>query len=205
MQEQGKSLKDAGVDTAPPLQVEPGEPEKASGNAVPPPAADRPASARPPAIAAPSGARKNTPPRKMQQCKLEGSIWDAVLLVGIEGQELACSAWTIMCLLLNVLVQGFFSIIVITQLASRVYSEDTVDAYMGWRINTAHNFKNYDLVSGQSLSARVCNADPALELSTKQGQAFADIVKYLSVGHYLATLCCLVWVMSIVKVRLLCS
>ena len=39
-------------------------------------------------------------------CALTESIWDCCVLVGVDGQGKGCTAWTVMLLLINVIVQA---------------------------------------------------------------------------------------------------
>ena len=87
--------------------------------------------------------------------KLEASIWDCMLLVGLQGQGVACIAWAIMLLLLNIAIQSALTYIVLFELAKPEYDDDSAKSYRTWRTNSAHALKKVDLVSQVSLAARV--------------------------------------------------
>ena len=128
--------------------------------------------------------------------KLERSIWDASLLAGVKGQKRACAAFAVMLVILNTLVQGFFSYIVNSQLTTPIYTDDNVAQYRSWRINVGHALGH---ASELSLAARVCSGDAGLESSTMQMKAVKDIERYLPTGPYLQALCCFVWFLGIIK------
>ena len=82
-----------------------------------------------------------------QAIELEPSVWDTALLVGIDKQGWACAAWAAMVLFLNVFVQAFFAVIVVRELTSSKYTEDTAARFREWRINTGHAVQQLDLVN----------------------------------------------------------
>ena len=108
-------------------------------------------------------------------CKLEQSIWDASLLMGAEGHGRATTAWAVMLLLLNILVQGVFAYIVSNDLTAQKYTDARTESYRDWRIHTGHAFAEYDPISNRSLAARVCSNEPGLAVSNTQAHAFKEI------------------------------
>ena len=50
--------------------------------------------------------------------------------------------------------------------------------YREWRRNQAHSFANYEILTGQSLSFRVCNGD-VLSESAVISQSYGDVDEYL--------------------------
>ena len=61
--------------------------------------------------------------------KLEESMWDAALLLGVQGQEVACTAWSMIILLLNVLTQAMLAFIIATQMTEPSIDETTVSGF----------------------------------------------------------------------------
>ena len=74
----------------------------------------------------------------MDSCELTASIWDAVLLIFIEELGPYCSAFTVLALVLNMLLQGSFCMVVLHSFVQRSYTESTTEDYVHWRLNTAH-------------------------------------------------------------------
>ena len=51
-------------------------------------------------------------------CSLEPSMWDAALLLGVEGQGSACTAWAVFVYILNIMIQlSLTAIIVVRSMA----------------------------------------------------------------------------------------
>ena len=61
--------------------------------------------------------------------KLEDSMWDAVLLLGIQGQGVACTAWSTIILLQNVLIQATLTLIIAWQMIDPLIDETTVSEF----------------------------------------------------------------------------
>ena len=93
---------------------------------------------------------------KARGCKLEGSIWDAALLMGVAGQGAACTAWALMLLCLNVVVQFSFSWIVMSELTEPFYTKARAAQYATWRKVTGQGLEYYDQDRRLSLAAKVC-------------------------------------------------
>ena len=136
---------------------------------------------------------------KTRGCKLEPSIWDASLLVGLGEGHAASTAWAIMLLLLNTLVQGFITYIVNSELTMPTYTEENLTQYRLWRIDIGHDFRYGSTGGGRSLVARVCSGDAGLETGTAQATAFQEIEDYMGMGPFLAALSCFVWFLGITK------
>ena len=73
-----------------------------------------------------------------QGCALEESVWDASLLVLTTLHGHASSAWAVMLLLVNMLMQWTFVYIVLIDLAKQDINKDTVLGFRAWRTNIAH-------------------------------------------------------------------
>ena len=131
-------------------------------------------------------------------CVLEESLWDASLLVGIQGQGALSSAWTVKLLLLNIIAQGLFTFIVIVDLTSREINENAPAGFRAWRRNIAHSSANVDAITGVSLAARVCHNHVGLEASTSQAAMFAAIKRYEEYGELLVVLCLFVWFNTVI-------
>lgn len=69
---------------------------------------------------------------------LDESIWDAALLIGLPGSNVAPNILGSLMLLLNVVIQVGLAIIIWLAFANLDYTEDTIQGYRKWRRNIAH-------------------------------------------------------------------
>ena len=72
-------------------------------------------------------------------CVLEDSLWDASILVCMKGQGLASSAWSVMLLLVNCLVQAILTVIVLVDLTEEEIGNETAAGFRAWRANIAQS------------------------------------------------------------------
>ena len=130
--------------------------------------------------------------------ELQESIWDAALLVGVHDMSALCTVWTVVLVLFNVVVQVMFIYIVLLDLMPRNLSEATVKGYRAWRTNIAHMSKHQDPISLQSLAAQVCEQNVGLQYGS-QVDAFSAVMNYADRGPLLATLCCFMWLVTVIN------
>ena len=140
--------------------------------------------------------------------KLEGSIWDAQLLVFTPQCGISVSIVTLLLLLINCMLQGFFVALVFTELTDEAFSDDSITQLRSWRTNVGHSLQYMDPVSRTSLVARVCNQNAGVELSGLQATYVEQLSRFLAdsflgfggtIGTLTMACCCFVWTMSVVK------
>ena len=90
-------------------------------------------------------------------------------------------------------VQGLFAYIVNIELTASKYTDASARRARAWRMNIGHSPEFFDEILGQSLVARVCNADAGLELSTVQSTSFKEIQDFWPMGTQFCSVCCFVW------------
>lgn len=137
---------------------------------------------------------------------LEESSWVFPLLLGVPGLS-----WATAIFLSLILLCTFASEIMFVWLlsspdvgAASKLEETTVEGLLKWRRTVAHDYKYYNALDQATLVARVCNGDPALEMSGSQAQLYADLVSYLGEsgdgtmarGQAMAALCVLAWTLT---------
>ena len=138
--------------------------------------------------------------------KLEESVWDAILVLFTPKVGKAASLFGLVLLLINLLVQVFFTQLVLTHLTDPAFSNEDVTELRRWRTNIAHDSKYLDPFARTTLAARVCGMDSGVEMSGLQAQYVKDLNAFLeesfldgfTTGHLVMTFCCFVWCMSIV-------
>ena len=75
--------------------------------------------------------------------EFEGSVWDTTLLVGLPRVGAAGSGFLVVLLLMNVMIQAFFTYIVINSLSSPVITDGTVSEFRLWRTTVGHDIANF--------------------------------------------------------------
>ena len=139
---------------------------------------------------------------------LEESIWDAQLFVFTPQCGISVSIVTLLLLLINCTLQGFFVALVFTELTAEAFSDDSITELRSWRTNAGHSLQYMDPITRTSLVARVCGQNAGVELSGLQA-TYVEVLShfladsFLGFGGTIGTLtmacCCFVWTMSVVK------
>jgi hypothetical protein len=142
------------------------------------------------------------------ELEIEGSAWQVCLLIGTPAVGTAASAYLVVLLVLNAVVQGIFCMVVIQSLSVPGITAVTVDGLRSWRTSTAHEYKNYNSVLGLSMAARVCMEDSALESSASQAQLFTQLKGYIgesdanwlgNSGPMMTTMALFMWLLTVSK------
>ena len=100
-----------------------------------------------------------------------------------------------------------------THLTHTLDQDDVIQAWLFSKIiankqgvKTAHEFKNYNAVLGQSMAARVCMEDAALESSASQSQLFSQLKDYIgeedaswlgNSGPMMTTMALFMWLLTV--------
>lgn len=100
------------------------------------------------------------------------SVWSASAWIGQAPVVESCILSTV--LLVNVLVQLYFSVVVIENMGS--YSDvsladDDLEGFLAWRTGTAHHMAHYDETTNTSLATRVCDSYPGTITAFDQMQS----------------------------------
>jgi len=138
---------------------------------------------------------------------LEGSMWDASILLNTEPVGPAATVWGVLLITMNVIAQLVFCAVVMEQLTIPTITNTSIDSLRNWRRNIAHDYKYMDTLSGQSLAARVCAGDAGLAFSNGQADLYSVISTYLTPnnvflfknGPLMCTLALLMWFMAVVQ------
>lgn len=123
--------------------------------------------------------------------KIKESVWDVALFIGTPALEGAESAFLVLSLCANVLVQGILCVMLAWFFGGPPISDSEVDAIAAWRSST-----------DAEIVQMVCRHDEALEVAARQEQMHADMQSYLG-GWMLprgALLCAVVvsiWALSV--------
>ena len=148
-----------------------------------------------------------------QAFQLNGSIWEAPLIIntaplGVGGSVVGC-----VLLVINLLIQLIFTSITMRSLTDPAFDDDDILSLRAWRRTVAHHIKYMDPVSKTSLAERVCDGDSGIEISQGQSAAHQDLDDYLenyspfggmsnapiSVGPMMCVLALVCWSMSVFK------
>ena len=70
--------------------------------------------------------------------EIQESIWDASILIGTDELGPRASAWCLMVLLINTLMQGILTVVVAQALTDAPFSTADIKSLRDWRINVAH-------------------------------------------------------------------
>jgi hypothetical protein len=151
------------------------------------------------------------------QCRLEASVWEAPLVVGLvvdgasDESSVGASVFTWLLVLLNVTVQGMLMWIFNWQsdLTSESMTQDDVKDLAEWRRNAAHDVRNMNSLTFTSLAELVCNGDKSLLSSASQQAAYEDLTQYLGQdetvplhfrpGPLMAIIAIAVWTLTVVR------
>ena len=118
-----------------------------------------------------------------EERELHESIWEASMIIGTDMLGVASSVFLSCCLCVNALGQGLFMWIVYsTGLSQAQFDHDVVSALREWRRTVAHDVQYYNRLTKKSLSMRVCDGDPGLEMAAGQAAQFEVVDQYLSSG-----------------------
>jgi len=117
------------------------------------------------------------------EVELEGSMWYSPMLVFTPVCGAGASTVCIFLLVINLAVQGMFCYIVMQALSVANITPDTVEGLKSWRRSSAHDYANYNTVRGQSMAARVCAQDTALDMSASQTTMYASLKAYIGEGN----------------------
>ena len=133
------------------------------------------------------------------ECALEGSVWDAVLLVGTPVLGGAGTAFIALLIALNLAMQAVFIHVVSTAFTSSAYTSESLDQLRTWRRNVAHDITHMDPVTRKSLALRVCEKDSGLAMSGSQVSQFAVLDEYLNsgIGAIMCALGIVCWCLSV--------
>ena len=111
------------------------------------------------------------------------SVWSASAWIGQAPVVESCILSTV--LLVNILVQLYFSVLVIGNMGS--YSDvsladDDLEGFLAWRTGTAHHMAHYDETTNTSLATRVCDSYPGTITAFDQMQQITTFGLYTGDG-----------------------
>lgn len=92
-----------------------------------------------------------------EKYEIQESIWDASLLIGTDELGPRASAWCLMVLLINTLMQGVLTVVVAQALTGAPFSTADIKSLRNWRINVAHG--------APSCALHRCNFVPSSQMS----------------------------------------
>jgi len=138
------------------------------------------------------------------------SAWSFPLVIGLAPAGMWDVTFSIVLLLLNLGMQGAFSIIILNDYFMGTPFEEQIAYAERWRRSMAYDYQYMDL-GGRSLVSRVCAVDGALILSTTQATLVEQINSFLGLevdqfeavffqpGTLLCMLCILLWGLCVYK------
>ncbi|CAE6951125.1 unnamed protein product [Symbiodinium natans] len=140
----------------------------------------------------------------------EESAWNIPLVLGLADVGWFDNAFAVLLVLLNLLMQGSFTQILLSEYFMGDPFETRVQSAIDWRTSIAHDSRYLDL-AGTSLVSRVCAGDGSLILSTVQATLIQQINDFLGLqatefdfnfwqpGTLLCMLCILLWSLCVYK------
>ncbi|CAE7660819.1 unnamed protein product [Symbiodinium sp. CCMP2456] len=140
----------------------------------------------------------------------EESAWNIPLVLGLADVGWFDNVFAVLLVLLNLLMQGSFTQILLSEYFMGEPFETRVQSAIDWRTSIAHDSRYLDL-AGTSLVSRVCAGDGSLILSTVQATLIEQINDFLGLqatefdfnfwqpGTLLCMLCILLWSLCVYK------
>lgn len=110
--------------------------------------------------------------------ELQGSMWDVSLILWSSGLSTGCSVYGTFLLLMNTVIQLFFSVILLKSFINRVIDQNVILGFRDWRRGVGHLADNVNH-AGVSLVERLCEGDPSLQSSAYQAQWHSLMDGYL--------------------------
>ena len=147
---------------------------------------------------------------KSTPVRFEESAWNIPLVLGLADVGWFDTVFAVALVLLNLLMQGSFSIILLSEYFMGDAFDTQVQGAKDWRTSVAHDSRYLD-VAGTSLVSRVCAGDESLILSTVQATLIEHINNFLGLqpteftlnfwqpGTLLCMLCILLWSLCVYK------
>ena len=147
--------------------------------------------------------------------RFEESAWNIPLVLGLADVGWFDNVFAVLLVLLNLLMQGSFSQILLSEYFMGEPFETKLQDAKTWRTSIAHDSRYLDL-AGTSLVSRVCAGDGSLILSTVQATLVEQINDFLGLqatefdfnfwqpGTLLCMLCILLWSLCVYKDTGLC-
>ena len=142
--------------------------------------------------------------------RFEESAWNIPLVLGLADVGWFDNIFAVLLVLLNLLMQGSFSQILLSEYFMGEPFEMNLQSAKTWRTSIAHDSRYLDL-AGTSLVSRVCAGDGSLILSTVQATLVEQINDFLGLqatefdfnfwqpGTLLCMLCILLWSLCVYK------
>ena len=109
---------------------------------------------------------------------VEESIWTTPLLLFMPAVGSYASAYTLLLVMINIVVQLTFTLIVATTLTNSPFTEQANQEFRQWRRRIAHDV-SYMSSTGTSLASRVCTRSTSLTVGSTQADAYQDTAAYL--------------------------
>ena len=140
----------------------------------------------------------------------EESAWNIPPVLGLADVGWFDNVFAVLLVLLNLLMQGSFSQILLSEYFMGEPFETNLQSAKTWRTSIAHDSRYLDL-AGTSLVSRVCAGDGSLILSTVQATLVEQINDFLGLqatefdfnfwqpGTLLCMLCILLWSLCVYK------
>ncbi|CAE7525601.1 unnamed protein product [Symbiodinium pilosum] len=140
----------------------------------------------------------------------EESAWNIPLVLGLADVGWFDTVFAVLLVLLNLVMQGSFSVILLSEYFMGEPFDTKVQSAKDWRTSIAHDSRYLDL-AGTSLVSRVCAGDGSLILSTVQATLIEHINDFLGLqpeefamnvwqpGTLLCMLCILLWSLCVYK------
>ena len=151
---------------------------------------------------------------KYTPVSFEESAWNIPLVLGLADVGLFDTVFSVVLVLLNLLMQGSFSVILLSEYFMGDPFDTKLQSAKDWRTSIAHDSRYLDL-AGTSLVSRVCEGDGSLILSTVQATLIQHINDFLGLqtqdfafnfwqpGTLLCMLCILLWSLCVYKETLI--
>ena len=111
--------------------------------------------------------------------RFEESAWNIPLVLGLADVGWFDNVFAVLLVLLNLLMQGSFSQILLSEYFMGEPFETNLQSAKTWRTSIAHDSRYLDL-AGTSLVSRVCAGDGSLILSTVQATLVEQINDFLA-------------------------
>ena len=160
--------------------------------------------------ASPDSCSANEMEGRSTPVRFEESAWNIPLVLGLADVGWFDNVFAVLLVLLNLLMQGSFSQILLSEYFMGEPFETNLQSAKTWRTSIAHDSRYLDL-AGTSLVSRVCAGDGSLILSTVQATLVEQINDFLGLqetefafnfwqpGTLLRMLCILLWSLCVYK------
>lgn len=117
--------------------------------------------------------------RKNQSHRLEQSIWDSSLFIGLGALGYFDTTILFLCWLTNLVVQLLFTAIICSRFHESPYNEELIGSLTKWRAIYGHDTRFMNPVTNEALVASVCSGSDFLTESQEQMQLYKRMREFL--------------------------